>query len=76
MGDGQPEDRHHLIANVFFDRPLVAADHLGHRLEKPAHHRPHLLRVQTLGDGRAPGDIGEENRHDFALFGGGRGGGD
>ena len=70
---GDPEHRHHRIADELLDRPPVALDDRAHRGEVAGHQGPQRLGVQLLAQGRRPGHVGEQDRHDLAHLARGRG---
>jgi hypothetical protein len=59
---GQPEDRHHRVADELLDRAAVALELGAHGVEVPRHHLAQRLRVERLPEARRAFQVGEDDR--------------
>ena len=68
-------DGHDSVADELLDRPAISADDVGGDLEVAREHLADLLGIAFLGERREPDEIGEQDRHETAFAGRGRGSG-
>ena len=59
--DGRTEDRHHRIADEFFDKPVIAGNGFAEHLEQGTLECAHVLRVESLGEGGKSRNVCEEH---------------
>jgi hypothetical protein len=67
MRYGNPEDRHHRIADELVDGTAVRFDDRFHPFEEVCEQRARRLGVDRLSECRRTDDIAEHHRHDLAL---------
>ncbi len=65
---GDPEDRHHRVADELLDRPTVTLDDRSQVLEVAAHARTERLRIRRFAERGRADEIAEENGDDLALL--------
>ena len=63
---GDPEHRHHRVADELLHRPAVRLDDRLHPLEVARQQRPQRLRIGRLPERRRAGDVAEQHRHRLA----------
>ena len=68
MGDRGAIQRHHVVAYIFVDEPVLFADGRPQPFKHFVHYRMHLLRVQFFTHGCEPADIGKHDRHITPLI--------
>ena len=66
VNEGEPERRHHFVADEFLDDTAVALDDLGHFREEATHDLVDRFGVKALAERREPGHVREQNRNGLA----------